>query len=180
MRFHVRTRGQRGFNLIEVIVAMGMLASVLVVVLGLFIYARRNVYSGKEMTRAVSVGTRVTEDLSSMDKSALRVAFGLPATVGGPVTVAGQSFTNSFKRTTKSISSTTDPNHFLERWRDLLTVDNKFQNPEIVLVITPSAGAAVPATLGSASIVHIRAFVIWEEFARQRHITIDQIKVQRE
>ncbi|HEX8154072.1 MAG TPA: type II secretion system protein, partial [Thermoanaerobaculia bacterium] len=94
MRFHVRTRGQRGFNLIEVIVAMGMLASVLVVVLGLFIYARRNVYSGKEMTRAVSVGTRVTEDLSSMDKSALRVAFGLPATVGGPVTVAGQSFTN--------------------------------------------------------------------------------------
>ena len=173
-------RDQRGFNLVETMVALGMLASVLVVVLGLFIYARRNVYSGKEMTRAVSIGTRVTEDLSAMDKSALRVAFNLPATVGANVTVAGQTFANSFRRSTKAISAANDPSGFLQRWQNTLTADNKFQDAEVVLVITPSVDTVTPATLGGASIVHVRAFVIWQEFKRQRHITLTQIKVQRE
>src|SRR5258707_2379926 len=57
---------QRGYSLVEVLIAMAITSVVLLTVVTLFYMGRRNVYSGKQMTYAVSVGTRVTEDLSTM------------------------------------------------------------------------------------------------------------------
>jgi len=56
-------RNQSGYSLIEVLIAIAITSVVLLTVVTLFYMGRRNVYSGKQMTYAVSVGTRVLEDL---------------------------------------------------------------------------------------------------------------------
>ena len=48
---------QSGYSLVEVLVAIAITAVVLLTVITLFYMGRRNVYSGKQTTQAVSIGT---------------------------------------------------------------------------------------------------------------------------
>lgn len=170
---------ERGYNLVEVLIAMALLGTVLMSIMGLFYFGRRNVYSGKEMTEAVAVATHVREDLSAMTKAAAMAAFSLPLTTAGTSnTVAGQTFPNSFVRTTTSISLATDPNGYLARWQTEMVNDNKFQNGVVTLVFTPDKDAInSPAQLGTATVVRIRAFVTWGEAVRQRQVVLDMVKL---
>src|SRR5215213_3018792 len=86
----ISRRHERGFNLIEMIVASAILGTVALSVASLFVMGRRNVYSGKEMTAAVSMATRVSEDLSGMTLPEIYSAFGVPITttpMSGTVTI---------------------------------------------------------------------------------------------
>lgn len=66
-----------GYSLVEVLVAIAITAVVLLTVVTMFYMGRRNVYSGKQMTVASSVGTRVLEDLSTMTAQDIQTHFGL-------------------------------------------------------------------------------------------------------
>lgn len=68
---------QDGYSLIEVLVAIAITAMVLLTVVTLFYMGRRNVYSGKQTTQAVAVGTRVMEDLSAMTSEEIQTAFAI-------------------------------------------------------------------------------------------------------
>ncbi len=173
---------ERGYNLIEVLIAMALMGTVLMSIMGLFYFGRRNVYSGKEMTQAVAVGTHVLEDLNTMTKSGVIAAFALPAGAGTSNTVAGQTFSNSFVRTTTNISVTTDPNGFLQRWQNEMVNDNKFQNGVVTLVFTPTADVAgnSPEQMATSTVVKMRVFITWGEAVRQRQITLDAVKIERQ
>ncbi len=178
----VRLRaGERGYNLVEVLIAMALLGTVLMSIMGLFYYGRRNVYSGKELTEATAVGTHVLEDVNTMTKDGLVAAFGLPiATAGAPVAspYGDQSYANSFERDTNNITTTTDPNGFMNRWKNEMLANNKFQNGVITLVFTPDKdGTNSPAQLGTATIVRMRIYVTWGEAIRKRQVILDSIKV---
>src|SRR6059036_577393 len=73
----MNTRKQSGYSLVEVLIAMAITSVVLLTVVTLFYMGQRNVYSGKQMTYAVSVGTRVMEDLSTMTNQDVLTAFGV-------------------------------------------------------------------------------------------------------
>jgi prepilin-type N-terminal cleavage/methylation domain-containing protein len=60
-----------GYSLVEVLIALAITSVVLLTVVTLFYMGRRNVYSGKQTTYAVSVGTRIMEDISGMAMSDL-------------------------------------------------------------------------------------------------------------
>ena len=60
-----------GYSLVEVLIALAITSIVLLTVVTLFYMGRRNVYSGKQTTYAVSVGTRIMEDISGMAMSDL-------------------------------------------------------------------------------------------------------------
>jgi prepilin-type N-terminal cleavage/methylation domain-containing protein len=102
-----RSERDRGYSLVEVLIALAITSIVLLTVVTLFYMGRRNVYSGKQMTYAVSVGTRILEDLSSMAMTDLETNFNItdnltPSTVGinglggGPAAGSGvMTFTNS-------------------------------------------------------------------------------------
>lgn len=171
--------GERGYNLVEVLIAMALLGTVVMSIMGLFYFGRRNVYSGKEMTEAVAMGTQVLEDLNAMTKAGVVAAFALPATTAGTSnTVGGQTFPNSFVRTTTAISATTDPNGYLARYQNEIVNNKKFQNGVVTLVFTPNLDAVnSPAQLGTATVVQTRVFVTWGEAVRQRQITMDVVKV---
>src|SRR5881394_4521082 len=82
MRTSVRT--ESGYSLIEVIFATALLGIVSITIFTLFVMGRRNVYSGKQASQAVAVGTQVLEDLSSLNKRMIyNGSFGIADTATG-------------------------------------------------------------------------------------------------
>jgi Tfp pilus assembly protein PilV len=58
-------RNEAGYSLIETLLAAGLLAFILVSVSGLFVVGSRNVKSGREMTKAVTIGNSSMEQVMS-------------------------------------------------------------------------------------------------------------------
>jgi len=177
-----RPRAQRGFSLIEVLIAMALLGTVVLSIMGLFFYGRNSVYSGKQMTQAVSLGTHVLEDLQTLDKTNLRATFGLGTGAGTANNgIEGENFPNSFLRTTTNITTGTDPKGLMQRWKNLIVNQNKMKNGVITLVMTPKEDPVNVATpqLGTATIVHVRVIVAWDEARRHRRVAFDAVKVER-
>ena len=176
---NARLRRQRGYNLVETLIAMALLGSVLLSVMTLFVWGRKNVYSGKQMTRAVSVGTRVMEDMSALTRSNVEDAFNLTAFTLDDVEVAGDEYEFSILR--NSTETTNDPLNYLSRWNALMDQEN-FADGLVSMVITPIdpsvASGTAPSITGSP-IYRIRVYVQWNEENRRRSIVFDTTKVDR-
>lgn len=66
----------RGFSLVEVVVAMGLLAGVLIAIGGLFIIGGKQVKSGRASSEALAVGKVIHEDMLGWGYSQLWQVFG--------------------------------------------------------------------------------------------------------
>jgi len=172
-----------GYSLIETLIAMAILGSVLMGILSLFFFGRKNVYSGKQMTRAVAVGTRVMEDLTVLTREDMERGFalstgGTPATLS-TVTIAGKSYPNSILRSSSTTTNPPDVDGYLARWAALVAQQN-FTNGLVSLVITPVDPriVGVPTLIG-APIYRVRVIVQWNEEARRRSIVFDTTKLDR-
>ena len=66
-----------GFSLIEVIIALGLLAGVLISVSGLFILAGRSVKSGRTSSEALAAGREIVEEMNGWAFTQLWSNFGL-------------------------------------------------------------------------------------------------------
>lgn len=190
-----------GYSLVEVLIAMALLAVVALTIMTLFFMGRRNVYSGKQLTQAVSIGTRVTEDLSALSLSTTYANFNVPAseplvTVNvPPASMADSSYPGSFVRTTRNVAAnaangctttpyitfTNDTSLFLQRWYcQMNTLANQLQNGTITLVFTPrEPPTGQVLTAGNASVVRIRAIIRWNEELRPRQLIVDMTKTRR-
>lgn len=174
-------RQSAGYSLVEVLIAIAITGVVLLTVVTLFYMGRRNVYSGKQMTYAVSVGTRVMEDLSTMTATDIDTAFGIDDTTAttGSVTLNGVDYPNSVGRDT-TMTGTNDAGGYLAKWNSIID-QSKLTNGTVGLVITPHnpADAAKPWT--TARFTRIRAYVQWDEAKNRRRIAFfDTTKVTRD
>jgi len=187
-------RDQRGFNLIEVIIAMAMLGTVLLSVVTLFVAGRTNVYGGKTMSQGVAIGTHVMEDLSSLSLADVQATFGVAngATIGNidvdaNITHPTDLYAGSLLRTTRQITSATDPRGYMQRWLDEINNDNKMANAFVAVVLTPmnqdaaitAKNAAAVAPFGNATVMRVRTIVRWQEGLRWREVVLDTVKVRR-
>jgi prepilin-type N-terminal cleavage/methylation domain-containing protein len=175
---------EAGYSLIETLIAMAILGSVLMGILSLFFFGRKNVYSGKQMTRAVAVGTRVMEDLTVLTREDMERGFAL-STAGTPatlstVTIAGKSYQNSILRASSTTTNPPDVDGYLGRWNALVAQQN-FTNGVVSLVITPVDPRIAPTipTLITAPIYRVRVIVQWNEEARRRSVVFDTTKLDR-
>ena len=158
----MRKSTQHGYSLVEVLIALAITSIVLLTVVTLFYMGRRNVYSGKQTTYAVSVGTRMMEDLSAMTAGDLMNNFNIDdSTTTANVTITGiapgapggtQTIAASVKRDSTTCTTANpaypatpgaprflcanDPSLFLAKWNDLID-QSKLTNAEVGLVITP-------------------------------------------
>lgn len=190
-------RNQSGYSLIEVLIAIAITSVVLLTVVTLFYMGRRNVYSGKQTTYAVSVGTRVLEDLSNMTATDVRTNFKIDDnTTLGTVTVQGlgafagngMSIDNSVGRDTTVCTTNAmpppawncganDPNNYLAAWNDLIG-QSKLTNCVVGLVITPRNPTDVNKKWTTAQYTKVRAYVQWDEGpGRKRLAYFDTTKV---
>src|SRR5881394_1268744 len=84
MKTKLTARTEAGYNLVEVIIALAVFGIVAITIFTLFVMGRRNVYSGKQASQAVAVGTQVLEDLSSLNKKMIyNGSFGIADTATG-------------------------------------------------------------------------------------------------
>lgn len=170
-------RSQAGYNLIEVLIAMALLGVVIVSIAGLFTWGRRNVYSGKQMTKANAVGTRVLEDLSYMTLQDVERNFGLTdASTTASNTVAGTVYPDSIVFTTTNIVS--DPQGFLGRWKALVGT-NEVTNGYVNLIVTPAGYVDASTKFSTAQFIRLAVVVGWNETAskaRFRTIVLNTAK----
>jgi prepilin-type N-terminal cleavage/methylation domain-containing protein len=185
-------QSQRGFNLVEVLVAMAITAVVIISVATLFVMGRRNVYAGKQVTAAVAVATRITEDLSHMTHGEVYDKFGLApssgyagATLTASKTVEGTSYTNCVLRTNADAADANkDKAKLLDSWLKLM--QPKFTNPQITMIFMPRLNPADPATdtgvVPTSNLLQIRVVLTWDETVsnkRHRSLIVDAVKTQR-
>ncbi|HVT44863.1 MAG TPA: prepilin-type N-terminal cleavage/methylation domain-containing protein [Thermoanaerobaculia bacterium] len=187
-----RKRRNGGYSLIEVLIAMAMLGTVLLSIVTLFFFGRRNVYSGKQMTQAVAIGTHVLEDLSALNVGQIYTSFALNAssTLSSP-TLFGVSYPGSLVRTTTAISSATetDPDGageakgLLTTWKEEIDATQKLHGGIVTVVITPTLPGTTPLVGATgrpvATVIKIRVIVSWDEGLRQRHIIFDTTRTRR-
>ena len=186
-------KGQRGFNLVEVLVAMAITAVVILSVATLFVMGRRNVYAGKQTTAAVAVATRITEDFSHMTHAEVYDKFGLSPTSGGwagstltaSKTVEGVSYTNCVVRTQADAGDANkDKAGLINTWYGLM--QPSFANPTITVIFMPRLDVKDPstdtATVPVSTLLQIRVVLTWDETLsnkRHRSLIVDAVKTQR-
>jgi prepilin-type N-terminal cleavage/methylation domain-containing protein len=195
----VFSSAENGFNLIEVLIAMALIGSVLLSVLTLFFLSRRNVYSGKQMSQAVAVGTHALEDLSTLNVNDIFTAFNITSTSAlATYQIDGVTYPNAIIRSTHSnvvasppadILAETDPDGtgsavgFLSTWRNEMNTNQKFQDGTVTVIIMPRAPVTVMdstnTTVPSRGVKQIRVIVRWNENGRVRNAVFDTTKVKR-
>src|SRR5262245_8888664 len=76
MRTHIDRSSESGFNLIEVVIALALLAAVLLTISGLFIQGSQSVNTGRDLTEATSLATDILEQMDKWAFSQLYTNFG--------------------------------------------------------------------------------------------------------
>jgi prepilin-type N-terminal cleavage/methylation domain-containing protein len=194
---------QRGYSLIEVLIAMAITSVVLLTVITLFYMGRRNVYSGKQMTAAAAVGTQILEDLSTMTAQDLGSNFKMDDTTtlttitlqGVANATNGQiSFDNSIGRDSNActvattspyaITCTNDPNGYMAKWLRMLIPQSNtasvMTNPVIGFVFTPRSPTDNTKKVTTAQFTRARIYISWEEGKNhRRYAFFDTTKVNR-
>lgn len=72
----MRRRGQEGFSLIEVVIALGILAGVLIAIGGLFILGGRSVKAGRTSSEALATAKEIVEEMDAWGFTQLWSNFG--------------------------------------------------------------------------------------------------------
>lgn len=195
---------QRGYSLIEVLIAMAITSIVLLTVLTLFYMGRRNVYSGKQMTAAAASGTQILEDLSTMTAQDLGTHFnvtdstalatvtlqGVPGAAGGNITFADSIIRDTTSCTVAVTSPyaitgcANDTDGYMAKWlRTLIPQANRssvMTNPIIGMVFTPRNPTDATKKFTTAQFIRARVYVSWQEGpTRRRYAFFDTTKVNR-
>ena len=180
MRVFRKTSSEQGYNLVEVLIAMAILGTVIMSILTLFIFGRRNVYSGRQMTRATSVGTHVMEDINPLTPEAFYTAFAIvPATTMGNNTVAGVTYPNSIIRRSGNFTPPAAPaRNYFANWTALMQSD-RITGGQITLVIMPRDLPTGITNPTQARRLMVRAIVEWKEGGRSRQVSLDLTKMNR-
>ena len=195
-----RRTGQRGYNLVEVLIAVAITGVVILAVMSLFAIGRSNVHSGRQMTHAISVGTRALEDMSAMPLQELYDAFGITSTTALvdvdvlPAGLPDSEYENSIVRTTRNVATpgqcggatpitfSNDPKQFLQRWYcQMQTPGSSLNKGQIWVIISPRKplDASDPLAPLNAGVVRVRTIVRWSEGVRLRQLVFDTTKFNR-
>ena len=179
MRNTSARRIERGYNLIELLIAMALLGTILMSIITLFYFGRRNVYSGKQLTRATSVTTQVLEDLQPLNVTTVNTQFLVKSTdKPAQVKVAGVTYGKAILRTTDDLTKE-EPSgpKYLTRWKGLIPAA-KMDTGRVSLIIIPDQMfiADDPTT---AATVRLRVVTEWNESNRSRNVTADLVKFNR-
>jgi prepilin-type N-terminal cleavage/methylation domain-containing protein len=167
---------QRGYNLVEVLIAMGLLSTVLIAIVTLFVMGRTNVYSGKQMTHAVSIGTSVIEDLNPMTLARSLSAFGIDVDSSlAAKTVAGVEYEDAILRSTDDLAD--DVDGYLDRWDDLIP-EQRLANGRISLIFQPRE-LTDANDVTTARILQMKVIVEWTEAQRRRTVLLETSKLSR-
>lgn len=149
-----RRPAEQGFNLIEVILALGILAGVLISISSMFVLGGRQVKGGKTMTEATIIAHDLMEEFDSASFTGLYLGLGAAGT-----------------DTTKTVLSTTSGSP-IEPWQ--AEIDGKLENGVATVNILP-VGAGTP-DFGTADGIKLTVTVSWNELGRAQSVSVSTVR----
>ncbi len=145
-----RDGGEHGFSLIEVVIAIGVLAGVLLSICSMFILGGRQLKGGKTMTEATTITHDIMETFDKLSYTALYTTFGAAST-----------------DTTKTVVSTAGPNA-ISPWQ--AEISRKLDNGSASVTVL-AMGPGAP-NFGAALGIRITVAVSWTELGRPQTVTL--------
>ena len=150
------TRKQpNGFSLVEVVVALGLLAAVLISISGLFLLSNRQVHSGRTQSTALAVARDLIEEMNGW---AYRDVYG------------------SFGLSGSAVAYTVDSrfNTFAAKWQQALDAD--LQGGYALIDLESIADGAAPP-LNDARALRVTVTVAWKEGLRSRTVQLATVRM---
>jgi len=144
--------GETGFSLIEVVIAIGVLAGVLLSICSMFIMGGRQLKGGKTMTEATAMAHDIMETFDKLSFNSLYTTFG--------ATTAS---------TTISITTSTGSN-VITPWK--MEVTRKLEQGIATATLDPVGGT----NFGNAIGIKMTVGVTWNELGRTQTVTLSTIR----
>ncbi len=149
-----RGRNDRGFSLVEVVIAIGVLAGVLLSICSMFILGGRQLKTGKTMTEATTICHAIMESFDGLSFTALYTTFGAAAS-----------------DTTMSVASTTTGSA-IASWQ--AEISRKLDSGVATVAILPQ-GPGTP-NFGTATGIRMTVTVTWTELARPQSVSLSTVR----
>lgn len=147
---------ESGFSLIEVVLALGLLATVLISVVSLFMLGGKQVHSGKSTTTATSLCHTIMERIDQLPYSETYAYFGGTAS-----------------STSLSVSSATTGNN-ANQWQAELS--SKLGPQAAATIAVTPLGSASPLNMGNAQALSVRVTVSWSELGRNKTVLLQSVR----
>jgi Tfp pilus assembly protein PilV len=147
---------ERGFSLIEVTLALGLLATVLISIASLFLIGGKQVHQGKDTTSATALGQTIMERIDQLAYNDTYKYFGGTDTGTSLSINTGPTGTNA-SQFQSDIATRLGP------------------GASATITVTP-LGSASPLNLGSASALQVRVTVNWTELGRARSVSLQSVR----
>jgi type II secretory pathway pseudopilin PulG len=148
-------------SLVEVLIALGIMAGVLISVASLFILGGQRVKGGRDMTQAVAVASDILEELNSVGGSSLPEV--MPDCCGGTCDAS----------TGCTVDSRAD-SHASTEWQPW--IDQELFQGYAEITLTPVGGSTSPATFSSAEGLRLSVEIIWTEGTSQRSVVQETVE----
>lgn len=169
-------KNERGFSLVEVLIAAAVMAFLVLSVMGLFILGAKDVKSGKGMTEAVAAGDHIMSHLSAVSKNRIYVFAGADKDDTGTqswtystVTNANDPFYDGSAQAYPDGYSDMSPGDqdMVASMKDIISSLNRAGftlsvTPENALPSSPIGGPTDP-TMGDAPVLRIALEIKWPD-----------------
>ncbi|MCZ6778946.1 MAG: type II secretion system protein [Acidobacteria bacterium] len=150
-----RRHTEAGMTLVEILLALGLMASVLISVASLFILGGQRVKGSRNMTQGMAIASDVMEDLYNFGMNVMPTTFD-DCCPGGCATSTGCT-----------VSSASDG--FLQkRW--LPAIEEKLGQGRLEITLVPVGGSVTPPTFSTAEGLRLRVEVFWSEGVSERSV----------
>ena len=154
----MRRRKQEGFSLIEVVIALGLLAGVLIAIAGLFIMAGKSVKSGRTSSEALATAREIMEEMNGWGYSQLWGNFNLNGAA-----------------TTYTIDTATCTTSDCTSWQSTLQSKLGTTAHATIKLDSVAQGATAPTNFNTTTCKNVRVTinVLWTQVTgRNRQVTI--------
>ena len=148
--------GERGFSLVEVVIALGLLAGVLIAISGLFVLANRQLDGGRNHSIALSVARDILEEMDGWGYRQVYSTFG-------------------FDGAASSYTVDTRTNGYASRWRAEL--ESRLSESYAEIVIESAVDSGPGPALRDARAIRVRITVRWSEGLRPRQVSLATLRV---
>jgi type II secretory pathway pseudopilin PulG len=148
-------------SLVEVLIALGIMAGVLISVASLFILGGQRVKGGRDMTQAVAVASDILEVLNNIGGNTL------------PETMPDCCDPNCDTSTGCTVDSRADSFASVE-WQPW--IDQELFQGYAEITLTPVGGVTAPPNFDSAEGLRLSVEIFWTEGTSQRSVVEETVK----
>lgn len=149
-------RWMQGFSLVEVVVALGLLAGILVSTTSLLVLGSRQVKSGRTASEALSAAHSILEEMQGWGFHQVYVEYG-------------------FDGTATSYTVDTRTNGFANKWQSYLSA--KLRNGYAIITLRSLAPSSPAPPLASTQALRVKVMVHWEEGSRTRNVQLATVRM---